>query len=886
MKLSRVFLACSAMALSIAGCSQEKNVNSAEGLVSPTLTSIDQASLDTLATTLDVKYQVLSNIETDCPDRDGKEIKHCFSAHIKFTSPEDIAVKDWHIYYSQVYPIYAGKSDTLDIEFYNGDIHQISPTEKFSGFKAGETQSIQVYMAATAVTHSQLMPNYWIAGNSLTPAVIDSTRTTINPETKLELTPWIEPYTDIPKQIKSTPEDINQYANAEWLYEHNADIEVDDSQLATTVIPTPRELTVTDADKQLDVSQGLKVSYLGLEASDVSAAFERLAKLGVEQSENGTAVNIKIDKALHTAESYELTTSDEGINVAAADLAGAFYGVQTLASLVDVDTLALPYVTINDAPKYAYRGQHMDVARNFHDKAMIFRLIEQMGAYKLNKLHMHLAEDEGWRIELPSFPELTEIGAKRCLDLSDKHCMQPQLGGGDASERDGYYSVQDYLEILNYASRHHVQVIPSLDMPGHSRVAVKAMESRYHRFMAEENEVEATKYLLSDFEDKTEYRSIQNYNDNTINVCLESSYAFVDQVLEDLIALHKQAKHPLNMYHIGADETAGAWIESPACKALVADTSNDVSDIKHLGAHFIERVSNMIVSKGISVGGWSDGLGETHAENMPKDVYSYIWGSLPGGAHKMVSEQAHRGWNVVLSVPDVFYFDFPYEVDPKERGYNWASRRIDSRNVFNFIPDNLPINAEFRLTTLGKPFEIDDTIQKDEAGKVVHQPLPQGFTVAGVQGQIWSETIRSEEQAEYMLYPRLLSLAERAWHEADWSVSYNYNGAKYNQDTGVLTDELKAQRNKKWQTFGNAIAQKELIKLDKLGVFYRVPTVGAKVIDGQLHINSSLPGLPLEYRVKGGEWQAYTAPVAVSGKVDVRARNAAGDRAGRSFSVQ
>ncbi|WP_286271021.1 family 20 glycosylhydrolase [Thalassotalea hakodatensis] len=886
MKLSRIFLACSAMAFAIAGCSQEGTVSKVDTDKPSKLASIDQASLDTLATTLDVKYQVLSNIETDCPDRDGKAVKHCFSAHIKFTSPEDINVNDWHIYYSQVYPIYAGKSDTLDIEFYNGDIHQISPTDKFSGFKAGETQSIQVYMAATHVTHSQLMPNYWIAGNSLKPAVIDSTRTTIDPETKLELTPWIEPYTDIPKQIKSTPEDINQYANAEWLYEHNADVEVDSRQLATTVIPTPRELTVTDAEKQLDVSQGLAVSYQGLEASDVSAAFDRLATLGVEQSDNGIAVSIRITKGLRTAESYQLTTSDQGVTIAAADLAGAFYGVQTLASLLLVDELTLPYVNINDAPKYSYRGQHMDVARNFHSKEMIFRLIEQMGAYKLNKLHMHLAEDEGWRIELPSFPELTDIGSKRCLDLSDKHCMQPQLGGADASERDGYYSVQDYLDILNYASRHHVQVIPSLDMPGHSRVAVKAMESRYHRYMAEENEVEATKYLLSDLEDKTEYRSIQHYNDNTINVCLESSYAFVDQVLEDLISLHKQAKHPLNMYHIGADETAGAWVESPACKALVADTSNDVSDIKHLGAHFIERVSNMIVSKDISVGGWNDGLGETHVENMPKDVYSYIWGALPWGAHKMVSEQAHRGWNVVLSVPDVFYFDFPYEVDPKERGYNWASRRIDSRNVFNFIPDNLPINAEFRLTTLGKPFEIDDTVQKDEDGNVVHKPLPEGFTVAGVQGQIWSETIRSEEQAEYMLYPRLLSLAERAWHEAEWSVPYNYNGAKYSKDTGLLTEELKAQRDAKWQAFGNAIAQKELIKLDKLGVFYRVPTVGAKLIDGKLHINSSLPGLPLEYRVNGGEWQAYDAPVAVSGSVDVRARNAAKDRAGRSFNVQ
>ena len=149
--------------------------------------------------------------------------------------------------------------------------------------------------------------------------------------------------------------------------------------------------------------------------------------------------------------------------------------------------------------------------------------------------------------------------------------------------------------------------------------------------MEQENEVEATKYLLSDFDDKTEYMSIQNYNDNTINVCLESSYVFVDQVLEDLISLHNQAEHPLQMYHIGADETAGAWVESPACKALVADTTNEVNDIKHLGAHFIERVSNMIASKGIAVGGWNDGLGETHVRKYAERyIFLYMGGITLG----------------------------------------------------------------------------------------------------------------------------------------------------------------------------------------------------------------------------------------------------------------
>lgn len=888
MKISRLFLAIGVAMTALSGCGDSQQSKPVQAQAKALVSAIDQVSLDKIASTLDVKYRVLSNVETDCPDKDGKEVKHCFSAYIDFTSPEDMMVNGWNIYYSQVYPIYSGTSETLTIQFYNGDIHQISPNEQFEGFKAGQTHTVKVYMAATVLTHSQLMPNYWIDGDNLSAKVIDSTRTQIDPESKLELTPWIAPYDNIEKQIKSHPDDISKYANANWLYQHNKDIALDDRQVATTVIPTPVSLKVTDVNKSLDLSAGVNIKLTNLDTSDIAAATERLATLGVSNSAEGVAVNVSVDASLKTRESYTLTVSDSGIDIVAADKAGAFYGIQTLAGLLSMDQLSVPYVAIEDAPTYEYRGQHIDVARNFHDKNMIFRLIEQMAAYKLNKLHMHLAEDEGWRIALPSFPELTEIGSQRCMDLSDKHCMQPQLGGADASDRDGFYSEQDYIDILKYASKHHIQVIPSLDMPGHSRVAVKAMEARYRRFMEQENEVEATRYLLSDLEDKTEYLSIQHYNDNTINVCLESSYAFVDRVLEDLIALHNTAGHPLDMYHIGADETAGAWVESPACKALVANPNNDVNDIKHLGAHFIERVSNMIAAKGIAVGGWNDGMGETHKENMPKgeNLYSYIWGALPWGAHAMTSEQAHRGWNVVLSVPDVFYFDFPYEVDPKERGYNWASRRVDSRNVFNFMPDNLPLHAEFRLNTMGRHFESDDTLQKDEQGKVKHQPLPKGYRVSGVQGQIWSETIRSENQAEYMLYPRMIAMAERAWHSADWAVPYNYQGAKFNKDSGVFTNDLKAKRDQAWQVFANTIAQKELAKLDKLGVFYRVPTVGGLIKDGKLHINSSLPGLPLEYRVEGGAWQSYTQPVTVQGQVEIRARNAAGDRAGRSLMVR
>jgi len=847
---------------------------------------ITQEELNNLAETLIVKYYFLSNIETDCPDFNGEKVPHCYGAEINFTASENMQVSSWQLYFSQVYPAYASRSAELSLQHINGDIHQILPKKDFSGFHAGETKTLKLWVKSTLISESELMPNYWLAAENLIPRVVESTRTRIDPETGLEIQPYVVSFDDIKKQIKSAPNDINQYASPQWLFQQNEQLKTASEHLPFAVIPTPKSLTIIDNNNRLDLSTGVNIHYKNINKNDVSAAFERLAQLGIQHSIEGVPINISLEaKTSDIAGSYQLRVSNNKIMITAADKQGAFYGVQTLASLLTLADLSLPLVEISDAPHYQYRGQHLDVARNFHDKDMVLALIQQMSAYKLNKLHLHLAEDEGWRLELPSFPELTGIGGKRCLAMDDKNCMQPQLGGAQAPERDGYYSVADYQEILRFASRHYVQVIPSLDMPGHSRAAIKAMEARYQFYIEQENDVEASRYLLSDFNDKTQYNSIQNYNDNTINICMESSYRFVDRVLEDLILIHKQAEHPLEMYHIGADETAGAWLKSPVCQDLVDDKSNNVNDIKHLSAHFIERISQMINSKGISVGGWNDGLGETRVENMPKNVYSYIWGALPWGAHQQVSEQARRGWNVVLSIPDVLYFDFPYEVDPNERGYHWASRRVNTRSIYNFMPDNLPIHAEFRRDTLGRNFTIDDRLKKDTSGDITHQPLPKNYQVLGIQGQLWSETVRSEQQAEYMIYPRLLALAERAWHKPTWQVPYNYQGAKYDENSGVFNQQLKQQRDKQWQSFSNTVAQKELVKLDKQNVFYRVPTVGAKVISGKLHLNNSLLGLPMQYRMTNGQWQNYQQPIAVTLPVEVRAKTVNSERAGRTTTL-
>lgn len=129
----------------------------------------------------------------------------------------------------------------------------------------------------------------------------------------------------------------------------------------------------------------------------------------------------------------------------------------------------------------------VDVARNFHSKQAILATLDQMAAYKMNKLHLHLTDDEGWRIEIPGLPELTDIGAQRCFDPSETECVLPQLGSGPNADNfgSGYFTKQDYLEILQYAKARHIEVIPEIDMPAHARAAVVSMEARYQRLMQE-----------------------------------------------------------------------------------------------------------------------------------------------------------------------------------------------------------------------------------------------------------------------------------------------------------------------------------------------------------------------------------------------------------------
>lgn len=867
-------LALLASSIMLAGCSSLSTSKLFE----------EPSSADRIAEHLDINMELKANRgQGQCQMEgiswaDGAEHSSggpCYETTMTLTSPEILDDKDWAIYFSQPEPVIGVSEGEFKVEHINGDLHRLTPTEAFTGFESGQPKQVNLVFNGLALSEAKFMPNYYVVSESAPekPRTIDSTRLQTDPETGLEIRPYLTPFDNPVEQYKNTDADQTPFADSEYLYEKYSALESVDGAEESRIIPRPAATKVLSGTTSL--TQGISLNIQGTEPEQLTAALEHLQKLGVNEKSGGLPVDImvKADKKA-TPGSYNLKVMPEGIYIQASDDEGAFYGLQSLASLIQADSLDIQNIEVSDAPRYPFRGMHLDVARNFRSTEMVKDLIRQMAAYKLNVVQLHLADDEGWRLEIDGLPELTDVGGHRGHDPEENESLLAQLGGGLEGQNDGYFSKEDYIDILKTAQAHKIQVIPSFDMPGHSRAAIKSMEARYRKFMEKGDQEAAEQYLLSDIKDKSKYSSIQFYSDNTINVCMDSSYAFTDKVISELAQLHEAAGQPLTRYHIGADETPGAWKDSPACEEFLADNPYGIEKIEELGAHFIQRTSNLLADKSIEAAGWNDGMGKTSPEKMPEKVQSNFWGVFQWGGVAEANRQANLGWEVVLSMPDSLYFDFPYEPDPKEGGYYWGSRYTSLQKVFNLMPGNLPAMAEVYKTTIEHDLVIDDAT-----------PLKQGVQWAGIQGQLWSETIRSDDAAEFMIFPRMLALAERAWTTPDWEPEYNYQGQKYSSETDVFTEQMEKARNEDYNAFITALGKRELSKLDKVGISYRVPTAGAKIENGQLTVKPAYPGLTVEYREKGGEWKTYESAVAVDGSVEVRTLSADQSRASRAIPV-
>jgi len=813
-----------------------------------------QAQLDGFAHDLGYRFTVLNNHTTEgCPAG-----KSCFASRIDLTLPQTLPDAGWSLYVSLVAKFTGLPDDHFDFTQIQGDMYRITPKAGVT-LTPGATYSLKQVAIGTFFSEYYPMPNAYVAADGLTPAIIDATRTRIDPETGQESLPFVTPMTDEAALATGAPPDITQWLTPERAFDLNAAREAQIKPPEFIILPTPVDARHL-AGKSVLLDKGIALTLTGLTEADIDTALTSFGR-----STKGTPVTVTVN-GQGVPESYHLRAENGRVTITAADTAGAAYALQSLSQQAAFEHNQLRPLEIDDAPRFAFRGLHLDLARNFTSKAHVLKVITQMGRYKLNRLHLHLGDDEGWRLAIDGLPELTDIGSKRCHDLKEDTCLLPQLGSGPFADApvNGYLTRADYIDILKAAQANHIEVIPSFDMPGHSRAAVRSMEARYRHLTAAGQPEAANQYRLQDPQDTTVYSSIQSYSDNTLNICIPTTYAFIDKVIDTIAEYHKAAGIPLKRYHIGADETAGAWTGSPACQAMMAE--------KHLTAkqmtpYFITQVSAMLAEKGIEPAGWSDGMGHVAPAQMPPIVQSNSWGLLLAGGLGDAHKHANQGWQVIMSSPEVLYLDMPYAPDPKERGYDWASRGTDLFKVFAFLPDNLPANASLMTDLNGRGVTITDD-----------QPLNPDHHITGMQGQLWSESIRSDAIADYMLFPRTLALAERAWHRAAWEPayvpgkSYTYGDDTIDQKT-LLAD---------WQDFQARLVP-QLAALDAAGLPYRLPVPGARIVDGRLGANSPMAGVEIEYRTTG-DWRRYDNPVSITGPVELRTRSASG-RTGRIISV-
>lgn len=457
---------------------------------------------------------------------------------------------------------------------------------------------------------------------------------------------------------------------------------------------------------------------------------------------------------------YRITLNGE-VTVEAADSDGAYYATVTLDNLRRASTV--PSAVVEDWPDLPYRGIMLDISRNFTKKDNLLKLIDILSHYKVNRLHLHMGDDEGWRVEIDGLPELTSYGAYRGIPvlkedgsieepdaLMPTYCMTPDRNDTETMGN-GYYSHADFVDILRYADARHIRVIPEFDTPGHSRAAVKAMEYRART-------TGDTTYLLSEPEDTSKYVSVQDYTDNAINVALPSTYAFIGKVFDGLIALYAEAGVPLEAIHVGGDEVPeGAWVGSPACRALME--ANGKTDIGWLKDYYINRVLDIAEAKGVKLAGWQE-VGQ-HLEPATFDrlrknlAFTNLW-AVSRGRDQLAYTYANEGVPVVLSNSSNAYFDFAYNPSKTERGHNWGGY-VDERRSFSFLPYD--IYRSVRWDDKGRPTELAAAGE----GKPVLSAEGKPFII-GVQGQLWAETLRCFDHVTYYLFPKALGLFERGWN--------------------------------------------------------------------------------------------------------------------------
>lgn len=785
--------------------------------------------------------------------------------------------KGWSIYFNFPRMIQsASVTGGMKIEHINGDFYRLYPSTDFKGLALSQSVRVEFVAGAWAVSISDAPAGIYLVWDERPDGGTLLSNFSVKPSTQ-------------PKQYMRYATDKVGLVTPQVVYEQNKSIDDILASSLVKIFPTPSYYKETGS--KLLLTNNFRIISEEKDALQKEVAYldAELTKLFSTQK-TGKATPLILRRNGFSTDAYHLTVTTEKVEISSGTNRGIFYGIQSLKTLLPPEAykgaqagISIPTVDVIDSARFGHRAFMMDVARNFQPKQQVLKVIDLMSLYKLNVLHFHFNDDEGWRIEIPGLPELTEVGGRRGHTAKDDAFLHPSFGSGPdlASHGSGFYSKADFIEILKYANDRHIAVIPEIETPGHARAAIASMTTRYNRLMKEGHKEEAEKYLLYHPQDSSKYRSVQRWYRNVMDVALPSTYRFLEKVVDELKDMYKEADAPLHTIHFGGDEVPrGVWTASPAVRQLM-EGNEKVKTIDDLWYYFFGNINAMLKNKGLSLYGWEEiGMrntkldGKAHVIPNPdfagEDVQVDVWNNVIGwGAEDLPYRLANAGYKVVLSPVSNMYFDLSYQKEFDEPGYYWGGY-LDVDKPFYFIPFDYYKNSTTDIN--GNKVTQDYFKGKERLTDYGKQNIP------GIQGLLWSETIKSPQQMEYMLLPKLLALAERAWSQSpSWAEE---------------KDSIKAAAlyRESWSRFVNVLGKRELPRLDYYasGFHYRIPTVGTAIINGKTAANIQFPGFIIRYTTDGKEptinSKLYTSPIPQNGMIRFRAFSSNG-RGGRSVEI-
>ena len=488
------------------------------------------------------------------------------------------------------------------------------------------------------------------------------------------------------------------------------------------IIPEPYQMTVASGHYTLPKNIVINVvAESKVIADNIATQLKNVSGAQISFSKSKPTIDIQlIDNKELGKEGYTLNVNEKGIQIKALTNAGLFYAWQSLQQIMPVAIFSnelqpntnwdIPFVSITDKPRFGWRGLMLDVSRHFFTKEEVKRYIDDMVHYKYNVLHLHLTDDQGWRIEIKALPRLTEVGAWRperkgkWANITAPALDEPKTYGG-------FYTHEDIKELVAYAKTKFVEILPEIDIPGHSMAFLAAYPlstTPTHNYQVNAGQ---------EFMDWTGYNGhVTARIDNALNPANETVYNYLDKIFTEVASLF-----PFEYIHMGGDENAkNNWEKSSDVQNLMK--KEKLKDQHEVQSYFVKRVEKIINSKGKKLMGWDEIL----EGGLPGNAAVMSWRGMEGGI-----EAAKQNHKVVMTPNNYAYIDF-YQGEVSAEGKVYKGLRM--KKTYEFEP---------------LPAGVDPSL------------------ILGGQANLWSEQILNIRNAQYMTWPRSMAIAEAMWSPKD-----------------------------------------------------------------------------------------------------------------------